>query len=190
MRFVNKLPDVELQVTEVGQIDLVASEKVNVLTLCLAFLIVPIMYLLWLVFWDNAAIWGIFQSESWWFIGSMLVIFLMHECVHLLAHPRCGMSDRSIAGASLKKLFFFVSYTDALSRNRLVFIALLPLLVLSFLPLVMSHFLPQFVSEFAWCSLFNAGSSGADIYLAATILKQVPSKYFVHGKYYGDLALQ
>lgn len=187
MKFVSEVPDVELQVSEVGKFELVTSEKVNLFTLLLAFLIVPATYLFWSIFWNNEAIWGIFRMQNWQFIGSMLLVFLFHESVHLIAHPQFGFSDKSLAGASLKKMYFFVAYKDALSRNRLIFVALFPFFVLSAFPLVLSYFFPSYVSELAWCSIFNAGSSGVDIYLAIVILKQVPKNYYIHGQHYGNL---
>lgn len=187
MKFVRKVPELELQVSNVGNISLITSDNVNLLTLLSSLLIIPVMYSAWLIFWDNETIWGIFKSESWQFIGSMLLIYLFHELTHLLAHPRQGFTDRSIVGANLKKLYFFVGYTDALPRNRLAFIVLFPLIILSLLPLILSYLLPQFASELAWCSIFNAASSGPDIYLAVTILKCVPKDYFIHGPHYGNL---
>lgn len=81
---------------------------------------------------------------SFAFAGSFKILVVLallitvHEALHALAHPSFGLSRRSAIGFWPSRLLFYAHYEGCLSRDRLIFILLLPTLVLSFLPLLLA----------------------------------------------------
>jgi hypothetical protein len=64
-------------------------------------------------------------------------LVVVHELIHALVHPMAGRSSHSIVGFGLS-VGFYAHYDGELSRNRLVAILLMPLLVISIVPLLVS----------------------------------------------------
>jgi hypothetical protein len=114
------------------------------------------------------------------FIGSAIfvVLVVIREGVHLLAHPRSGASGYSVVGVMRNPLIFYAQYLGPLSRNRFLFILLLPFIVLSIIPLLMAlstELPPGFAYFLAFFSSLNALSSCADLYGAWLLGSQLKS---------------
>jgi hypothetical protein len=74
------------------------------------------------------------------FVLSVISIFLgvliVHELIHLIAHPKFGLSKDSVLGVWPKAGVCYAFYGGELSRNRFILIIALPLFVLTIAPLV------------------------------------------------------
>lgn len=108
-------------------------------------------------------------------------LVVVHELIHALFHPMAGLSSRSILGF-WAALGFYAHYDGEMSRNRLVAILLMPLLIISILPLVVSAVTQVSSSWVALVSAFNAFCACVDLLLAGSILFQVPASAIVRFK--------
>lgn len=99
---------------------------------------------------------------------------LVHELLHALGYPRFGFSGRTLIAAWPSRFLFYAGYLGGLSRNRWLFVYLLPFLVLSVLPLVVCRILHTESSLFLILSVVNGLFSGGDIFCVLLIWFQVP----------------
>lgn len=104
------------------------------------------------------------------FVGTCLV----HECLHALACPGCGLTERTVVGAWPSRLLFYAGFLGALSRNRWLLVYLLPLIVLSVLPLLAWRVCGLYSGVLHVVSLLNGLASGGDILSVLLLLRQVP----------------
>lgn len=104
------------------------------------------------------------------FVGT----FIVHECLHALACPGFGLTERTIIGVWPSRLLFYAGHLGALSRNRWLLVYLLPLIVLSVLPLVAWHVCGLYSGLLHFVSLLNGLASGGDTLAVLLLLRQVP----------------
>ena len=116
------------------------------------------------------------------YLLSFPCIVVVHELIHALIHPMAGRSPHSIMGFSPSQMFFYANYDGELSRNRLVAILLMPLLIISIVPLLVSAVAQVSSSWVAFVSAFNAFCASADLLLAGSLLFQVPADAIVRFK--------
>lgn len=112
------------------------------------------------------------------FLISFAGIVVVHELIHALVHPLAGTSSHSVIGF-WPSVGFYANYDGELSRNRLVAILLMPLLIISIVPLLVSAVTQISSGWIAFVSAFNAFLACADIVDAALILFQVPANRIV-----------
>ena len=124
------------------------------------------------------------------FEGSLKVLVVLallvafHEALHALAHPSFGLSRKSAVGFWPSRLLFYAHYEDSMSRNRLIFILLMPTLVLSFLPLLLASSLQIQSGWLLFISCLNALLAGVDILGVLLLLVQVPASATVQNEGY------
>jgi len=109
-------------------------------------------------------------------------IIVVHELIHALVHPMAGRSPHSILGF-WPSVGFYANYDGEMSRNRLVTIMLMPLLIISIVPLLVSAVTQVASGWVAFVSAFNAFLSCADMLDAGVVLFQIPANRSVrfHG---------
>ena len=108
------------------------------------------------------------------FLLSFAGLVVVHELIHALAHPMAGRSPHSILGF-WPSVGFYAHYDGELSRNRLVAILLMPLLIISIVPLLVSAVTQVSSGWAAFVSAFNAFCSCADMLEAGLVLFQIPA---------------
>jgi len=106
-------------------------------------------------------------------------LIIVHELVHLLAHPHTGRSKHSILGFIPKRFSFYAFYGAELSRNRFLFMVSLPFLLISVLPMLAFSIIgpPPF-----WLGLVvvvNALISGGDLVAFGIVAFQLPRKALI-----------
>ena len=108
----------------------------------------------------------------------------LHECVHLLAHPRMGRSPHSIVGFWPATLLFFAHYDHQLSRNRFVLILAAPFLVVSVMPLFVCGLAGWRWGWVALLSMWNGLCAYGDLFGVLLVIWQVPRRALVRNRGY------
>lgn len=106
---------------------------------------------------------------------------VVHELIHALVHPMAGRSPHSILGFC-PSVGFYANYDREMSRNRLVAILLMPLLVISIVPLLVAAVAQVSSGWAAFVSTLNAFFACADMLDAGLLLVQVPATATVRFK--------
>jgi hypothetical protein len=118
-------------------------------------------------------------------LPTFLLVFaglvVVHELLHALVHPMAGRSPHSILGF-WASLGFYAHYDGEMSRNRLVAILLMPLLIISIVPLFVSAVTQVSSGWVAFVSAFNALCACVDMLLAGSVLFQIPATAIVRFK--------
>lgn len=104
-------------------------------------------------------------------------LVVVHELIHALVHPMAGRSPHSILGFAPSPASggFYAHYDGELSRNRLVAILLMPLLIISIVPPLVSAVTQVSSGCAAFVSAFNAFCARADMLEAGLVLFQIPA---------------
>ena len=152
-----------------------------------ALVVAPLVYLVWFACFGSAGLLGVLDQPPGVFLGSLAVVFLAHELLHLLAMPRFGLGDDSILGFDPKSFLPYAAHTGIVRRWRMLYVLCAPLLVMTILPLFLVAFQRQWTWWCAWISLLNGTLASGDIYLAIMVLRRVPSGSVFHGEFYGAL---
>ena len=108
------------------------------------------------------------------FLLAFAGLVVVHELLHALVHPMAGRSPHSILGFG-PSVGFYAHYDGELSRNRLVAILLMPLLIISIVPLLVSAVTQVASGWVALVSAFNAFCACADMLEAGLVLFQIPA---------------
>jgi hypothetical protein len=135
------------------------------------------LFVVALVSWNRLDVIAWPESKLVIAVQVTLVIALLipaHELVHAAFYPR-RKSETVILGYWPKMGSFYAGYTGELSRNRLLSVYVSPFVVLTLLPLTYAFFADEMSSWIGLVSILNAGFSGADLYVAVLLLRQVPS---------------
>lgn len=111
------------------------------------------------------------------FVISVTVFLIIHEFIHLVFIPDFLRSEKTYWG--MKWNYFFVLTEEKMSRNRVLAVFLMPLLILSgVFPLILSTF--GMFNLFWWLiCLFNAMGSCVDVFFVFLIAFQVPKNGIV-----------
>src|SRR5689334_4108461 len=100
----------------------------------------------------------------------------------LWAYPKFGFSPSTMIAFWPSKLLFLAICFDALRRNRLLLVYMLPLLVISILPLIVCRSLGMNSGILMLASIANALFAGGDIFCFLLILAQVPANAMVRNQ--------
>jgi Putative zincin peptidase len=109
-------------------------------------------------------------------------IVVVHELIHAVAHPSAGRSSNSILGFWPSRMICYAHYDGELTRNRLVVILLMPLIVISFVPLLVTAIARVASGWAAFVSVFNALLACGDILAAGMVLFQLPTGTIVRNQ--------
>lgn len=111
-------------------------------------------------------------------------LVVIHEFIHALAHPMAGLSPHSILGFDPSPAGggFYGHYSGEMTRNRLLAILLMPLLIISIIPLLASAVAQVSSGWVALVSAANALGACADMLEAGLVLFQIPATAIVRFK--------
>jgi hypothetical protein len=148
-------------------------------------LICPIMALCQILSYfaipNTETIQGIHPSPPWGAVLLALFLYVpLHELMHLIWHPRQGLSDQSILVLWPSKLRLGVYYEGCMSRTRWLIMRISPFVVLSLIPAsLLSIFQNVPFDNFLQTSLevlmvVNGVGSGGDVIAMLLVLFQVP----------------
>ena len=151
----------------------------NLLALPIGVVAAAIVVVLWFVLTPLRDITPAMSLPAYLLLFAGFVV--IHEGIHALVHPMAGLSPRSILGF-WASLGFYAHYDGEMSRNRLVAILLMPLLIISIAPLLVSAVTQIASGWVAFVSAFNALCACTDMLLAGSILFQIPATAIVRFK--------
>lgn len=118
-------------------------------------------------------------------LASFPLLIIVHELLHALTYPRCGLGKQTVIGCWPTRMMFYASYDGPLVRNHFLLVFATPFLVISVLTLFIAALvpLPEMVAcIMAWFSIWNAIFSCGDIIGFALILMQVPRRSLIRNK--------
>lgn len=119
---------------------------------------------------------------GWAVLLALAVLIVVHELVHGLLHPRCGLSDDSVYGVWPSKAVFYAAYMGEMSRNRYVAVFLAPFLAISVAPLVVCAALAIRSDLAMLVSLTNALFACVDLIGAWLLMTQLPAQAMARNK--------
>jgi hypothetical protein len=105
-----------------------------------------------------------------------LTLLVVHEGLHVLAHPGNGRTPNSVVGVWPSRGVFYAHYEGEISRNRLVLMAALPFLLLSVAPVALFWVVGRVYLWLAAVALVNGLASCFDLLVIAICLAQVPAR--------------
>lgn len=163
--------------------------RVHIIALMIGvFVVGPVLYAAWRIRWENHLIFGVFDQPPGIFLGTLAAIIVLHEGVHLLAHPWMGLSRHSVVGVLPRSFLFYAAYNGEHSRSRTIVMLLAPFVVLTIVPYVVSTMVPaEWVPFLASLSIINGLAASGDMLLTYQVLKTIPPSAVLHGEYYGFL---
>jgi hypothetical protein len=109
-------------------------------------------------------------------------VLLAHELIHLLAHPKAGLSRDSIVGVWPRAFVFYAFYDNEMSRNRFLVMIALPFMVLSLGPVLLFWMSRKVLLWLVFVALINGIGSCFDLLVIAMVLAQVPSNAVIRNK--------
>jgi hypothetical protein len=118
-------------------------------------------------------------------IASLPLLVLVHELLHAVAHPGCGLQPATIIGAWPRKMLFYAHYCGALTRNAFLVVFAMPFMIISVLPLAIAAvgvLPPPLATIAAWFSIWNALFACGDVFGFFLVLSQIPANTIVRNK--------
>jgi hypothetical protein len=109
-------------------------------------------------------------------------VLLAHELLHLLAHPKAGLSRDSVVGVWPRAFVFYAFYDNEISRNRFLVTIALPFMVLSLGPVLLFWLTGKVFLWLVFVALVNGIGSCFDLLVIAMVLTQVPSNALIRNK--------
>ena len=117
-----------------------------------------------------------------WIIFPVIMVCVpVHEFLHLICHPRWGLSKYSIVLVWLRKFQFGVYYDGFMTRTRWLVMRLLPFIGLTILPALFLSTDWVYRIRFLWevfitlTILVNSLGAGSDIVASVIVARQVPA---------------
>jgi hypothetical protein len=111
-----------------------------------------------------------------WLLGSLVLLVVVHEILHAVCFPGGLASRRTMIGVWPRIGVFYAHYDGPLSRNRMLVVLLMPLLVISGgLWLVEMLFPTGWGNALGAFSIVNAMFAGGDVLATGMIAWQVPA---------------
>lgn len=107
-------------------------------------------------------------------VAGLVVIVILHELLHLVAHPGNGRSPHSVLGVLPRCLVFYAFYGGEVSRGRFLLMVTLPFVALSLAPAVAFTLSGHAPLWLGLAAVVNALFSGGDLAVAAMVVRQLP----------------
>jgi hypothetical protein len=119
---------------------------------------------------------------------ALIGLVVVHELLHPVSLPGCGLTSATIAGVWPQKLTPYVFYEGELSRNRHILVDLMPFLLLSVVPLFAGLLFAWMPPWLVLLSAINTFASSGDFIASALLVWQTPSSacagYIAHPSEY------
>lgn len=131
----------------------------------------------WLIAFTGALPIG---TPSWMdMLLAVAVTLFVHELFHLIGFPKMGLDGSARIGIWPELCAPYVQYLLPVSRNRFIFAAGLPFLMISIIPLffTINNTLP--IEYLSWISVINCVGTGSDIFILMKLLRTVPRNALV-----------
>ena len=109
-------------------------------------------------------------------------LIAVHELIHTLGYEKFGLTHSTMIAFWPSKLLFLAITFDALRRDRLLLVYILPLLVLSIMPLIACRIIGAHSTVLMLASTANGLCCGGDIFCFFLILLQVPRHALVRNQ--------
>lgn len=113
---------------------------------------------------------------------AFLSVIVVHELIHVSAHPQGGRSPHSILGLWPSQALFYAHFDGELRRNRLIAVLLMPLLVITVVPLLVAAAMQVTSERAALVSSLNAVCACGDVLFAAMAVSQIPASATVRNQ--------
>lgn len=150
-----------------------------------ALVVAPVIYLAWFACFGSAGLLGMLDQSPGVFLGSLALVLLAHELLHLFAMPRFGLGSDSMLGFDPKSCLPYAAHNGIMRRRRMLFMLCAPLLVLTVLPFFVAALQHEWKWLCAWISILNGTLASGDIYMIIMVLRRVPMGHAFHGEFYG-----
>ncbi|WP_201315135.1 DUF3267 domain-containing protein [Dyella sp. EPa41] len=161
-------------------------QKLHVIGLLWGLILSLALFAGWRTLWDNSVIFGTFDQPPEIFIPLLISIIFLHEIVHVMTHPKFGLSSQSIIGILPKSFMAYSAYLGEQSRNRIIVSALAPFVALTIIPFLLSSLFSRETAPYlAGLSILNGMGSAGDLIILHRILRHTPGNAIFHGEYYG-----
>jgi hypothetical protein len=110
--------------------------------------------------------------------GSLILglIAVVHELLHVLAHPNHGRSSSSIVAIWPSRCLVYAAYLEGMTRNGVLLALLMPFFVISVIPLVACSLFRINAPCLPLVSVLNGFLSCGDLLIFLLLICQVPSK--------------
>lgn len=142
----------------------------------------PLAVLLGLLFYEMATRWAGFSMNQLFgqlglctFLAIMVMLIIVHELLHALAHPGCGWSPHTSFGFSPKAGAFWAHYAGPVSRERMLLLMVTPFLVLSLITLLIACLIPPVGMIAGFVAILNATFSAVDLFSCIIIMVSIPA---------------
>lgn len=121
-----------------------------------------------------------------WMVAAVFIglpaLFTVHELLHGFGYRKFGFTPSTMIFIWPSKLLVIAITLDALRRNRLLLVYMLPLLVISVLPLIVCRSFGITSIPLMLASTANGLIAGGDIFCFFLILSQVPRHAMVRNQ--------
>jgi hypothetical protein len=108
--------------------------------------------------------------------GGFIVLLVVHEGIHLLAHPGFGRAPDSIVGVWPSRGVFYAHYDGEITRNRFVLMVAAPFVLLSVAPVVLFWLVGEVYLWLAVVALVNGIASCFDLLVIGICVSQIPGR--------------
>jgi hypothetical protein len=122
----------------------------------------------------------LFMNLNWTILVLMLLLFPVHELLHVVGFPRLGFTPESVIGVWPSRLLFYAFHSGPLAKNTYLWVFAIPFLVISVLPVAIVAlvrplpFSQPAMSNLAFIAVVNAAASAGDVIGFFLVLLQVP----------------
>jgi hypothetical protein len=163
--------------------------KLHVVALVFGIVVVtPLLAWAWVSQWGWKALTDIGDLESWQFLLTLAGVMAAHEVIHMLGHPRMGLSSLSYLGFLPKQGLFYASYLGVVTRRRFLVMALLPFFLLTVVPYCLAPYMsPTWRAVMTAVSVLNGMAASGDLWIVLQVLRRIPRGAFVQGEWYGSI---
>jgi hypothetical protein len=124
--------------------------------------------------WWGFSLDAFFDEFDLWFLPLVLVVIVIHEGLHGIMHPGCGLSSHTTYGVVPRSLICYAHYDASVARSRVVVILLAPFIGLTFIPLLIATIWPSVALIAVFIAVLNASFSALDLLNAKLILSRTP----------------
>lgn len=115
----------------------------------------------------------IIKIGIWWLL-TVIPMIPLTILLPILALPKLGLSSDTIVGYWPQQRFLYVHYDGAMSRNRLILVALVPVIVLFIIPLILMAIFPTLFTFLVSISFWGAVFSTSGMLSMNTLLYKIP----------------
>jgi hypothetical protein len=103
------------------------------------------------------------------------ILIISHEALHFIFFPGAGLNANSVIGIWIKIASPYVQYLSPMSRNRFMFVLVMPFFIISIFPLFLLSSGIEQNFYMSWIAVLNCLGAGSDIFIFCMMFAKVPS---------------